>query len=277
MLNAIIQHNFTSGLGDCVVAMKEYTETAKTLTRMNYDVHLKVYTSNNKYYQNLNIFDLIDLNSFSMFKSIEHIDTPLQYIENYRVAHLSYGAQTPGAHWWDLFVDSLDPIKVVTFPQNYYFYDNITVYSNDLLFTNNVLKYSNNITNNNTYASIYLRTYDYENTLTNNIDMSKIDKLYHKYSKVFVCSNSYTVKKHIIDQYPKKSLSIDLPLQDTHGAHFGSNYGIDNNLAKDRTFISLAEMHILSLSQKIAFYPGWNRMSNFLFNSCLNNIPIEII
>ena len=58
-MNAIFQHTFNSGLGDCIVSITEYLNHANKLKKLGYAVHLKVNTTKNKYYSNLNLFDLI--------------------------------------------------------------------------------------------------------------------------------------------------------------------------------------------------------------------------
>ena len=152
-------------------------------------------------------------------------------------------------------------------------YDNIC----KIKFTDNVKKYLDNFALEQTFVSLYLRSYDYSDNISNIINNQNIHNIYKNNKNIFICSNSYQIKSYFINEYPDKTLFLSCPLESDIGNHFGSNWGIEPLDAKKRTLISLAEILILSYSQTIFFHTEWGRISNFLFIPYINNVPIKII
>ncbi len=279
-MKAIIQHNFNSGLGDCIVAIAEYIENIKYLKNLGFSTTLKINTNENKYYSNLDLFDLIDKNLFvSYFDTIEYIQNTETSYFGFINKHISYGAKKPGMHWWDLFIDTDQNIPIITFDQNHYEFNNVKNSSIKINFTKNILDYTTKILSFN-ITSLYLRLKDYNDDINNisKTTLKYISDIYKQFNYVFICSNSYSIKEYIRSLYPEKTILLQSPLEKELGYHYSSNLSSnDRYSSKIRTHITLAEMFILSKSNQIFFHTEWDRISNFLFPSYVNRVPITVI
>lgn len=279
MTKAIIQHNFTSGLGDCIVAIHEYVQTARNLKSLGFNnINLYINTNNNLYYNKLNLFDLFDSSIFSIFNRVEHIHNPHVSIEGYKIGHLSYGANSPGLHWWDLFIDAdyfLNNLNIATFPHSGYTFqklpsENLCLFSTDIISKFNTLQFSQS------YVCLHIRTQDLDeekNIYENNKD--KIDEIYQSYPYVFVCSNSYSIKKELINN--KKTLYFTHTLESSMSNHHNYKNKISDDLAKEKTIDTIMDMMGTMQAHKIYTLTSWNRISNFLFPALIHQVPIEII
>lgn len=279
-MKAIVQHNFNSGLGDCIVAIAEYIENIKYLKNLGFTTTLKINTNENKYYSNLDLFDLIDKNLFiSYFDTIEYIQNTESSYPGFINKHISYGAKKPGMHWWDLFIDTDQNIPIITFNQNHYEFSNVKNNSIKINFTKNILDYTTKILSFNV-TSLYLRLKDYNDDINNisETTLKHISDIYNQFNYVFICSNSYPIKEYIRSLYPKQTVLLQSPLEKELGYHYSSNLSSgDRYSSKIRTYITLAEMFILSKSNQIFFHTEWDRISNFLFPSYVNMVPITVI
>lgn len=276
-MNAIIQHNFTSGLGDCIVAMSEYIETAKKIKKNFNEINLKINTCNNLYYNNLNLFDLFDINSFNIFNNITHIDSPIYSLSDYKIEHLSYGAKSAGLHWWDLFINQnyAEKIDVTIFPHAGYNF--LKLPENNIQFNSNIIDSFNDISMfKQDYATLHIRTQD----LVDEPELYKkyfsiIEDIYSVHNTIFVCSNSYIIKKEL--QKNKKSIILDHPLETSMGSHHCYKNLISNEIAKEKTIKTLVEILAIANSTKIYALTSWGRISNFLFYPIVKKIPIKFI
>lgn len=275
-MNAIIQHNFNSGLGDCVVAITEYIETAKKIKELGYNIHLNIITNENKYYKNLKLSDLFNCEAFDIFSTINHDCEPRSEYKGFINRHISYGANIPGVHWWDLFTDNTDSLDIITFPQYNLGFNNI--YS-DIIKIKPATNLDIDFILQEPFIALYCRFYDFNNNidfLINNI--VTLDKIVSEAdTKVFICSNSYKAKSFLINRYTNNIIFLTLPMEDSLGCHFNSNNDISQEIAKKRTELTVQEMFILSQARKIIFLTEWNRISNFLFPSYIRNVPIHSV
>jgi len=274
-MNAIIQHTFNSGLGDAIVAISEYLHNTEILVSNGYKVDLKINTTNNMYYKNFEFFDFFDEDNFKIFNSVEFINEPIENINGFEIKHISYGASKPGLHWWDLFLDNINNLQIEIFPQSGLTYGNLPL-KNNIKLSKQIHNMYQNLNYSN-YSSIYLRPNDCDD----NIDLyenkiNEIINIYNNNNNIFICSNSYTLKQKLINN--PKTLSINIPMEDTQGNHIYHNQRIsDQKILKERAMLSLLEILILANSNRVYFATSWNRISNFLFYSTINNIPISYI
>ena len=269
-MQAIIQHTFNSGLGDCVVAVSEYLHNAQRLKKLGYNITLNINTTNNLYYNDLNLFDIFDIKSFSIFNNINIINSSKDSYDGYLVNHISYGASKPGLHWWDLFLSCEDNFTVDTFPQNGLFFNNL-INDNNIVFNPSIYETFNKLNHKN-YDVIYLRPNDCEDNLKlYNIKKEKIDSILKKSDKVFVCSNSHKIKEQFC---ASNIFKLNIPMENLYGNHIYNNLKIDTDISKIRTQLAVLEMVILSKANRIYFATSWGRVSNFLYFAILNKVPI---
>jgi hypothetical protein len=107
-MKALIQHNFTSGMGDFLNCIYEYYITCEKLRRLGYnEFELKLYIKPNCYLNDDSFFDFFDINFFkTIFDKVEIVQNP---ITNKHFNNLNYiitvGTNEPGRHLWDLFLE----------------------------------------------------------------------------------------------------------------------------------------------------------------------------
>lgn len=278
-MNALIQHNFSSGLGDCIVAVYEYLETSETLKNLGYDVELILNIKNNVYLYNENFFDLFNKDVFKHFSKVTIVDTPINQnvYEDLTIVY-TLGSASPGQHWWDLYINDPENFKYEWL--SIYPYQDCKTPKDIKIFNKNIYEEYRNIKTkyglNTPFCSIYFRTFDY-------IDDSK---LYLKYetliselivnnNKIFVCSNSYKLKNKIKELGGDKIISYDIPYENEIGNHWtGRKPTISQNELFERTKFTIFDMLTLSDSLNITHISEWSRTSNFLIFSKINNKQI---
>lgn len=279
-MKAVIQHTFNSGIGDCIVAISEYIETAKTLKSIGCDyIELKICTSNNLYYNSLNLFELFDIEKFSIFDNIEHVSSAIKHINNFKIYHMSYGANEPGLHWWDLFLenDNILPetFKVSLFSQNGYSFHNIPNY-HIVDFSKSVLDRFDLIKYKESYCALHIRTQDLQDEFyLYDQNKIKIQEIYNEHKNILVCSNSSPIKKELLKI--NSSLHIKHPLEDSIGSHHCYRTTLSNEIAKEKTIMTLIEILAIANAKKIYLLTSWGRISNFLFYPLINNVSLEVI
>jgi hypothetical protein len=278
-MRALIQHNFTSGLGDGIVAVFEYIETANNLKNQGYSVDLTLNIKNNVYLYEENFFDLFNKEIFTVFENIDVSSSPINentYGELTKVYTL--GSAPSGSHWWDLFVSNPN-----SFEYNWlsiYPYQNEKTPEDIKIFDKNVYEEFSKIKNdygiNKPYTSIYFRTLDlndkshlfakYENLINSIIELNDV---------IFVCSNSAKIKKLIKDIGGDKIISYNIPYENNFGNHWnGTKMGLDSYDLFERTKYTVFDMLTLATSDKIYHITEWNRTSNFLIFSKINKVQI---
>lgn len=276
-MKAVIQHNFTSGIGDCIVSISEYIATAKNLKSIGFtDIDLKVCSTNNLYYNNLNLFDLFDKKDFEIFDTIEYISYPIQFMEDYSIAHLSYGAKQPGIHWWDLFVtDNNKHHEISQFPHTGYNFINLP-HNHIIHFSKDVHEICDSLNIDSDFSALHIRSQDLDNNISLYSDnIEKIKNIYQENNKILVCSNSYSLKQKLLNN--PKTIQINHPLEDSMGSHHCFRNTIPNDIAKQKTLMTLVEILALSYANKIYLLTSWHRTSNFLFYPAINRVPINIL
>ena len=138
-MRALIQDNFSSGLGDAIVAIYEYLETAKTLKSFGYRVELLLNISKNRYINSENFFDIFNRNEIDIFDSVVTTREPIrQNVFQDLTKVYSLGGANAGQHWWDLFIT--DPIN--------FKYEHLSIYpqsSLDVIPSKNIIIFHDNI------------------------------------------------------------------------------------------------------------------------------------
>jgi len=197
-MRSIIQHNFTSGLGDCLVAITEYLETTKKLKQLGYIVDLKLNLNQNSYIDKNDFFSIYNESKFTIFNSIEFLDSPITDLcfLSLNIVYTISNAN-PGMHWCDLYVseNNFDTNLISIFP---YYSNNlpekIEILNEKVIYGFNFIK--EKYVSTSFYSSIYIRTFDqndghdyFENIKEKIIEIIKNNNI------VLVCSNSFNVKK----------------------------------------------------------------------------------
>jgi hypothetical protein len=278
-MKALIQHNFTSGLGDCIVGVYEYLETANTLKKLGYEIDLILNVSTNVYFHDEYFFKLFNEKIFKDFSKIEFTKTPIMSIKHNELTRVyTLSNANPGLHWWDLFINEPDNFKyewVSIYPyQEIKTPTNIKIFNQKIYNQYQKLKFDYNLTS--SFKSIYFRTFDYvdEPELYLKYE-NQIKEIILNNDKVFVCSNSVKIKDRIKNLDSKKVITFNIPFEKEFGNHW---MGKKNNLEPEELFekskYTIFDMLTLSDSIDITHISEWGRTSNFLIFSKINNIQI---
>jgi hypothetical protein len=288
-MKAIIQSNFTSGLGDFFVSLAEYITLAHELKKHNCTIELILNYSNNKYIKDINLlFNVIDKNnSFKIFNTVTTNNFPIHDININNCKHyytLSY--VKPGSHWWDLFLD--DDAKLLIekynllniFSQNDYSFNiNNTVKIILPLFTSSFISKINNITktlfNNDKYICMFFRNKDLDNQnykyLKNQIE---IKNLFLNNQHIYISSNSKKFKQYIKSQY-NNVITYDIKSYKDIEYHYPPKQSSNDDIILEQIlYQAFIDMIIISNAQRIYLFSDWDRISNFLFLSFYKKIPI---
>lgn len=276
-MKALIQHNFTSGLGDCIVGIYEYLNTATTLKSLGYKLDLFLNIESNSYIYPKNFFDMFNKEIFNIFDNIEVVTTPITqntYQDLTKVYTLS--SADAGQHWWDLFITNPVDFKyewLSIYPQQ-----DDKIPNNLKIFSDKIYKEYYNIKKeyglNIFYKSIFFRTFDsvddselfikYENT---------IKEIILSNDKIFICSNSLKIKNKIKEININKVVTYEIPYENVFGNHFsgrGNRLGLSPSELFERSKYTIFDMLTISDSTDISHITEWNRSSNFLIFCKIN-------
>lgn len=278
-MKALIQHNISSGLGDTIVAIFEYLNTAQNLVDEGYTVNLKINSIRNLYFELESFFDIFDKENYKIFNSIEFIDTPIHDVtfDLYERVY-SLSDVKPGAHWWDLFLEKgysneilskieIYPYQCVEFPEYK------TIFTQDIM--NGYYTETKDKLEDGNYSSIYFRTQDLEDNLEffeKNKD--KVLEIISNNQKIFVCSNSYNFKLWVKELCLPNVFMFDIPGESEFGNHYNLDlvHKLDLGLVLDgvntknlRTKYTIYDILALGFSSEIHHFSSWGRTSNFTF------------
>jgi len=279
-MRAIIQHNFSSGLGDCIMSIYQYIDTAIKLKKLGYKVDLFVNQNTNLYFHRNDFFNVFNIFVFSsIFDSIEVISENINYLAQTDKLHHIYamnGAQ-PGLHWWDLFAD-VNNEEIKNCITEYSIYPHV---SNNLpaeknIFHSNVITSYESVACKNKYSSIYFRPKDCnDGEYLYNHFRSNIEEIIQTSKTVFVCSNSFELKKRLKEFACKNIIINDIHKEEIYGNHWGTTLTINREDSLLKTIHTIRDMLFLKDSNQIYHFSEWARISNFLFLSKLRNVPIN--
>lgn len=285
-MRALIQHNISSGLGDTIVAIFEYLNTAENLTNKGYVVDLKINSIRNIYFELNAFFDVFNKENYNIFNSIEFINEPI-HDEKFDVFERVYtlSGVKPGAHWWDLFLEKnydnsilsnieIYPYQCTTFPKY------------KTIFTEKIMEeYFNEINGElktNEYVSIYFRTNDLEDNIQFfESQKDKVINIINNNQKIFICSNSYRFKKWVKELNNRNIFMFDIPGESEFGNHYNLDlqHKLDMGLVLDgintkkiRTKYTIYDILSLGFSSEINHFSSWGRTSNFTFLGKLRGV-----
>jgi hypothetical protein len=279
-MRVLIQHNFTSGLGDFLSCIYDYFKNCENLKKLGYnEFNIKFFLNKNVYLHKESFFEFFKLETFQkVFKTIEIINESITN-EHYdgmdRV--FSIGNVPPGSHLWDLFIetgyDKSVKESIVTYSYVKPDLSYLDLFNDRIVKKYNELKELHHL---DKYSTIYYRTHDLqdnENTYSNfDVEFTKIIK---NNDKVFVCSNSFLFKEYI-KKFGDKVITYDILDENTVGNHYNYNrvFYEEKEKLHIRTDFVIYEMLTLSDSTEVNFFTLWGRESNFLLLSKVKNTPI---
>lgn len=281
-MKALIQNNFTSGIGDFFNTIYEYFVTIRKLKKLGYDKFtLRLYLHNNVYMPVNEFWNFFNIKTFeSIFHEIEIVNQPIRefYYKDYTCVGI-IGRNTPGAHCWDLFLENgySDEAK-----NSYtaYSYSKPDYEYIDFLHPELIKKYEQvkNEYGFDDYVSVYFRANDLFNT-ENIYELCKytIDELIKTKEKIYLATNEYLIKNYY-RKYSEKILTYNFPGETEYNVHYNYNKLFYDNLdlLKSRTEFTIFEMLTLSDSKEIYHFTTWDRSSNFLLFAKVKNVPIHI-
>lgn len=276
-MKVVIQHNWTTGLGDLYCACTEYLNFIKPLKELGYETELIFsfdgISSGNKFI-GINSFDKIfNVDSFNLFDIISVRTTPIIELKykNTKYYHTQYGPTSPGIHWWDTYFDIIP--ENIQFPNinPQSFLNKKETISVLPLFNDEVYRRAKlfNEKINKKYDFIQIRYFDYSNKIDKEFE-KKMDTLYYKVQNsnnyFHIGSNSPYVNNKFsnldnIISYKFKNLDL---FSNDHSYYFYNKH-ISNDLLLDRLYDNLAEMVSISKSNNIFLYTTFGWISNFLF------------
>lgn len=277
-MKVIIQHNWTTGLGDLFCASTEYLNFIKPLKEEGYETELIFSfngSNNGNKFIGVNEFDTIfDTSSFELFDSISVREFPIiekEYNGTF-YHHTQYGPTTPGQHWWDTYFDIVpDNIIYPNFnPQT--FIDNKIDPKIFPRFNSEVYSRSDSFNKNFPEKHNYLqiRYWDYANSNLEQTFQSELEETFNliKSSNEFfhIGSNNPIVNKTLGELPNVLTFNFkNLDLFSNDHSYYFYNKHISNDLLLDRLYDNLAEMISVAEAKKIFLYTKFSWISNFLF------------
>jgi hypothetical protein len=283
-MKILIQHNFTSGLGDFINCVYEYYSTCENLKKIGYRYFvLCINLENNVYLHKENFWEIFNKSTLeAFFNEVYIIDNPIsEMIYGEYICVNTISNATPSLHLWDIFINNGEYAKLIKKYLIFYNYSKpnyefIDIFTPELMLKYNNIKYDLGLID---YISIYIRTFD----LQDNED--KYECFEEKYfnlntsnENIFIASNSFLFKKNMKNKY-SNIIVQNIVCEDLIGNHYNYNKQLyhNKNIIKERTESVIFDMLLLSESKKIYFFSVWNRPSNFLILSLVKDTKIEEI
>jgi hypothetical protein len=275
-MKIIIQHNWTTGLGDLFCGSTEYLNFIKQYKDLGYETKL-IFSYNgvtgNKFIGVNPFEDIFDVESFNLFDSIEvaSISNFSKEIDGCTFRHSQYmNSPRPGHHWWDVFSDvELIHTNYPNYSPTSFLFEKkepeIFPKFNDNVYKK--LKEFKTITSED-YDYIQIRYYDYAE-ITENFkeDISKIYELIKNSDRIFHLGSN--------NQYALDTLSVlenvftyrfsNLDLFSNDHSYYFYNKHIPNKILLERLYENIAEMCTVKNANKIYMYNSHSWISNFLY------------
>jgi hypothetical protein len=291
-MQILIQHNFTSGLGDFLADISHYLSILKRFKSDGYRINLRIALKNNKYTNDQFFKKIFDQNTCDFFDSIEETNDTIHSLtyNEYTYHSSNHAPQFPGYHHFDIFFDTPNQHQDL----EYHGFDAQKAYSNNLFpsilpkFNNEILQRSESFVNTlpKDYYFLHIRTSD------------KIDKNTHRYDNIIYNIQSYikntNVKFHLgtnneyiynilknysnIFIYPFKNYNLINNDMNAFSNNIDYKSNITSKMLQDRLLDICAEMISIQKSKKIYFIHDVTWISNFLFYPiCISKNTIELI
>jgi hypothetical protein len=274
----LIQHNFTSGLGDFISDVSQYLPICKKLRDLGYFIELRISLKDCKYVDVPFFCELFDDETCNYFDSIiESSETISETKFGDYIYHCScHDPQLPGQHHVDYFFDVV--------PENFSFVN----YSADKIYYSNLLpeiipSLGFRVMNKvnifweklpETYSFLHIRTSDiidsnnerYDRIISKVLDYCESnDEIFHLgTNNKYIYSKLKNNKKIIVYDFE----NLDVVNNDMNA--FTNNYFKENTnseILKNRLFEICAESISIEKASKIFFVCDLSWVSNFLFYS----------
>ena len=289
-MNVLIQHNFTSGLGDFIADVSHYLTILKELKNEGYEIHLRISLRGNKYTNGSFFRKLFSEETCSFFDSIEEVQDTIREknFNEYTYHSSNHSPQSPGYHHFDIFFD-VPPTEQL----KYKAYDAQRAHLNSL-FPDVLVKFSDNVLSRvesfwkqlpEDYYFLHIRTSDIIDG-----DTSRYDRIINnikKYIEETKCNfHLGTNNKHIYNNlkghkniFLYEFKNYDLVNNDMNAFTNGwDNKNIETDVLTERMFDICAEIISIQKASKIYFLHDISWISNFLFYPiCVRKNKIELI
>jgi hypothetical protein len=279
MKNAIIQINFTSGMGDFILALHEVVYTAKSLRDDGYYLRLYLFLSNNVYMREEDFFNFFNKEIFEDFSEIIINKIPIKEkcFEDLKHVYTLCGA-SPGQHWWDLFLSSEEDIynflKLGGYTQKNIFEKRLPFLNNSLFDEYKKMKRELNLLS---YNSIHYRTRDcqFDKKIFEK-NKPKILDVLNTNVNFYFATNSQNIKKWLRDINFRNVTNLNFEDDEKDGVHYDYNKLLFSNIEKlnNTTKLTLFEIMLIGDSNKFYLFSEWERPSNFSFLAKVKNIEM---
>ncbi len=291
-MKALIQHNFTSGLGDFICDMSEYLSLCGELKSKGYYIVLIISLYRNKYTDSPFLNSIVDKSTLEIFDEIIETDIPIRELTisgcNYYCS--SQDPQTPSMHHWDIFFDYVpENFRIERYTASILVYRGVfpkvlPVFHENIL--SKVEKFELNY--GSSYDFLHIRTSDILDKDLSRYDLminkikeitKKEDKLYYLGTNNSYIYNSLKGLKNILtfdfQNYDKVNNDMNA------FTLFGNlNEKNENSLLLNRINNIFTEMALVKNCETIYYFYDINWISNFVFyglNASNRKIKLEQI
>lgn len=289
-MKLLIQLTFNNGLGNLYCGVIEILHFVEKYKKLGYSAEL-IFAINgsacgNKFIDFCNFEDIFDVDDFKMFDRIRTFQNSIgiKEFEGYTYHSTQYGPDYPGAHWWDVYFDTI-PDKV--FPKDAY---NVETLLSKQHVPSFIPKFNKKVyhkvkkfrkKNKNIETAIQVRYFD----SSTNPDQSFLDFVENLFygvekskKKLHVSSNNphLLTKLSILKNVVEYEFSGLDKLTNDHNyyLHFKN---FENEFLYDRLLDNIAEMVILSHYDKIYYKTFFSWNSTFLYFALCNNQNLKLI
>ena len=280
-MKAIIQHNFTTGIGDFICDLSESMHVAQELKKLGYEIHLRLNLLRNKYSKEPILRKILSEETLNFFNTIEEFTNPITEleVENTTFWFAAHDPQKPGTHRWDIFIDEApqnisrtkfdaNTASVGIVPQI------IPQFSTPVL--DKVEAFAKELTKE--YSFVQIRIVDSE------LNNSRLDVLYDKViahidnldTQVHIGTNN----KYLYNRFIKceRVVTYNFTTVDKLGNDLNAiEYYTGEDVFLERLYDNIAEMASIVGCDKIYYYSDHNWVSNFLYYALCMNPKIELI
>jgi len=289
-MNILIQHNFSSGLGDFLIAMSEYMTYCKKLKDIGYKINLYVNLQNNKYINFPSKFmnKIFDQETLSFFDEIIEDYSGINHNNNYKEYRYWKSAHEPqfsGVHRWDIFIENKEPPYL-----QYPVLSTLHLLLTQIINENNIVypKFNRDIENKariflqqfGIYNFLQVRVEDGKDCIANKDFIDKIQQLINNNEIFHIGTNS----KSIFDIFQSHPKTLFYPFRqfETIGNHHNVGHRVNrifnNDMLEERFLDTVIEMVSIKHANKIYHYSDYTWPSSFLFYGSLvsKKRPIDV-
>jgi len=288
-MKVIIQHNFTSGLGDFISDVSQYMTILEEPKNLGYEIHLKISLRSNKYSKGPFFSSLFDDETISFFDSIEETNKTIYELELEGCKYYcsNHHPQIPGQHHYDIFFDEVPPnfgIKIFS-AQNIHHANSLPKLfpKPNILINNLVENFHRKLPNE--YNFLHIRTSDIIDSNNERYDriISNVRNFVSDTNENFHLGTNnkyiYNMLKNDSNIFVFEFEYFDL-LSNDQNAFTNGWYGneIEDSVLINRLQSIFAEMVSIEKCSKIYYLYDISWVSNFLFYPmCSSKNKIELI